>query len=164
LLRRRYSRSRSRSPYDRRRYYSDRRGRYSPERRRPPRREIYRGTEEEILASKILFVANIPYNSDERTFEEKFGQFGKIVSISMPRDKRNGHNKGFVFVEFEDRKDAEAVFEAFNGKDFDGRNLRLDWDVGRSNKPGYNRNEGRDNRDRENDRRGQEGRRTRDTY
>jgi RNA recognition motif-containing protein len=133
--RRRYSRSNSRSPsYERRRY--ERRRYRSP--RRNSRRESYRGTEEQRSVSRVIFIANIPYAYTEKTLEDKFGPYGKIQSISMPRDKRSGHNKGFAFVEFKERKDAEAVFQAFNGQDMGGRTLRMDWDVGLNKKPGFN--------------------------
>lgn len=36
----------------------------------------------------------------------------------------------FAFVQWEDRKDAEDALKAINGRSMDGRELRLDWDVG----------------------------------
>ena len=54
-------------------------------------------------------------------------------------------SKGFGFVTFERRDDAEAAYEKyatlldlpprFNGYEIHGRALRLDWDLGRGNKP-----------------------------
>jgi len=41
-----------------------------------------------------------------------------------------GKNKGFAFVEFEERRDAEDAFDKFDGFSVEGRRLKLDWDVG----------------------------------
>ncbi len=44
-----------------------------------------------------------------------------------PFESRN--NKGFAFVEFEDRLDAEDALEKLHGFEIDGRKLKLDWYV-----------------------------------
>jgi len=45
-------------------------------------------------------------------------------------NKRTGQSKGYAFVEYEDRRDAEEAFQRFQGFTLEGRKLRLDWDVG----------------------------------
>lgn len=48
---------------------------------------------------------------------------------SLPLSSYMGRIKGFAFVEFEHRRDAEDAFNHFDGKNIEGRWLRCDWDV-----------------------------------
>jgi len=59
-----------------------------------------------------------------------FKKFGTIVKITVVLDQYTGRNKGFAFVEYEDRKNAEEAMEKYNGFDVEGRRLKLDWDIG----------------------------------
>lgn len=63
-----------------------------------------------------------------------FEKCGKIASCSVPLDKFTQRNKGFAFLEFEARENAEEAKNMFAGYPVDGRKLRIDWDVGREKK------------------------------
>lgn len=56
-----------------------------------------------------------------------FERYGRIKSVTVPMDQVTNKNKGFAFVEFEDRRDAEEAFEKFDSFSVEGRRLRLDW-------------------------------------
>ncbi|KAF9993765.1 hypothetical protein BGZ65_010663 [Modicella reniformis] len=88
------------------------------------------GTDEDRLGSKTLYVGNIPYSFREPEVENMFKKFGAIAKVTVVLDQYTGRNKGFAFVEYEDRKDAEEALEQFNGFDVQGRRLKLDWDIG----------------------------------
>lgn len=151
-IRRRYSRSRSRSR-SRDRYYRggdrspDRRRRYSRSprrdhyrRRSPPRprrtREVIRGTDEERMRTCSIFVGNLPYIYEERDVVNMMERFGRLRQVSVPIDRYTRRNRGFAFVDFEQRADAEDAFAKFDGYELEGRKLRLDWDIGRNAKEG----------------------------
>lgn len=133
------SRSRSRGRYaspERRRRFSRspsprRFRRSSPPRRPPPRREIMRGSEDERKTTCSIFVGNIPYSFEERDMVNLFERFGRLVTISVPMDRFTRRNRGFAFVEFEQRTDADDAFNKYNDYELEGRKLRLDWDIGR---------------------------------
>lgn len=44
-----------------------------------------------------------------------FGKCGNVVYISIPRYKTSGDPKGFAFVEFETKEQAEKAIEVSNG-------------------------------------------------
>jgi RNA recognition motif-containing protein len=44
--------------------------------------------------------------------------------------RRTGKSRGYAFVEFDTRHDAENAYDYFQGYMLDGRRLRLDWDIG----------------------------------
>ncbi|CAO3621732.1 unnamed protein product [Cunninghamella blakesleeana] len=117
--------------YDR--YYDDRRP-YRYDSKPRFRRPVNRGTEEDRSKSTIIFVGNLPYSFRERDVASLFDRYGKIVKVTIPIDNITTKNKGFAFVEFEERRDAEEVFENFQGFNVEGRRLKLDWDIGLSKK------------------------------
>lgn len=57
---------------------------------------IISGTEEDRLASRTLYIGNIPYSFREPEVEEMFKKFGTIVKITVVLDQYTGRNKGYV--------------------------------------------------------------------
>jgi len=113
--------------YHQRKRYSHSPPRYR--RRSPPRHRTY-GSDREKRTSTTLFIGNLPYHFRERDVAEYFERCGRVAHITVGINKRTGQSKGYAFVEYEDRRDAEDAYERFNGYSLEGRRLRLDWDVG----------------------------------
>jgi len=55
---------------------------------------------------------------------------GRVKTVTVGVTRRTGQSKGYGFVEFENRQDAEVAFEKYQGLDIEGRRLRIDWDLG----------------------------------
>ena len=72
-----------------------------------------------------IYVGNLPYNATEQDLREAFEAYGAVSSSSVIKDKFTGRSKGFGFVEMPDATQATAGIEAFNGRDFKGRNLKV---------------------------------------
>lgn len=53
-----------------------------------------RGTEEDRLASKTLYVGNIPYSFREPEVEDMFKKFGTIIKVTVVLDQVTQRNKG----------------------------------------------------------------------
>lgn len=134
---REHYRSRSRSPYRRRRYSRSPSPRRPHHRRRspPPRprraREVIRGSDEDRQRTSSIFVGNLPYSYEERDVVNLMERFGGLRTVSVPMDRYTRRNRGFAFVEFEQRADAEDAFNKYKDYELEGRKLRLDWDIGR---------------------------------
>lgn len=73
---------------------------------------------------KKLYVGNLPYSVTEESLKALFSQFGSVESVVLIKDRETGRAKGFGFVEFEVQADAEKALE-LNGKDFEGRALKV---------------------------------------
>ncbi|EGG15976.1 RNA-binding region RNP-1 domain-containing protein [Cavenderia fasciculata] len=99
-----------------------------------PRREVHVMNQEEKEKSKCLFVGNLPYHYQESHLRDLFIKFGTIATLNIGFDKRTGHNRGFAFIEFENKADADEAYKTYSTTDVDGRKLRLDWDVGLNKK------------------------------
>ena len=72
-----------------------------------------------------IYVGNLPYNTNENEIRESFEAYGAVSAVSIIKDKFTGRSKGFGFVEMADASQANAAIEAFNGKEFKGRSLKV---------------------------------------
>jgi RNA recognition motif-containing protein len=68
-----------------------------------------------------LYVGNLSYRMSEEELESAFAAFGTVSSAKIIMDRDSNRSKGFGFVEFEDKAEAEAAIENLNGKDLGGR-------------------------------------------
>ncbi|KAJ3190488.1 hypothetical protein HDU85_000787 [Gaertneriomyces sp. JEL0708] len=106
------------------------------ERRGPPRRryEVIKGDDEMRQTTTCLYVGNLPYSFREEDVQDLFDRFGRLRSISVPYDRFTHRNKGFAFVTFEDRRDAEDAKQKYDGYMVEARPLKIDWDIGQEKK------------------------------
>lgn len=76
--------------------------------------------------SNRLYVGNLSFHSTEDSLTEAFGQDArKVNSVSIMTDRDTGQSRGFAFVEMATEEDAQAAIQAMDGKDLDGRTLRV---------------------------------------
>jgi len=71
-----------------------------------------------------LYVGNLSYSVNDSVLKELFGAFGNVESARVISDRDSGQSKGFGFVEMADA-DAQQAMSALNGKDQDGRALKV---------------------------------------
>ena len=71
-----------------------------------------------------IYVGNLPFSATEQDVRELFGQHGTVESVALPTDRETGRPRGFGFVEMSSA-DASRAMQALNGKDFDGRALKI---------------------------------------
>jgi len=71
-----------------------------------------------------IYVGNLPFSARQEDVEQLFSEFGEVISVALPNDRETGRPRGFGFVEMS-KDDATAAIKALDGKDFDGRNLRV---------------------------------------
>jgi RNA recognition motif-containing protein len=66
-----------------------------------------------------LYVGNIPYNCTEDDLRQRVIGYGPIMSIKLFQ------NSGYGFLYFKNENDAKSALTNLNGKDFNGRELRV---------------------------------------
>ena len=76
------------------------------------------------MATK-LYVGNLSFRTTSEELREAFASVGTVESASVIEDRETGRSRGFAFVEMATPEEATAAIEAFNGKDFGGRNLTV---------------------------------------
>ena len=75
------------------------------------------------MATK-LYVGNLAYTTTSDGLRDAFAQAGTVVSAAVLSDKMSGRSRGFGFVEMEEADSAKAI-EMWNGKELEGRRLRV---------------------------------------
>jgi RNA recognition motif-containing protein len=70
-----------------------------------------------------LYVGNLDREVTKENLQEAFQPFGELGEVTVIRDRSNNVSKGFGFVEFTKRDEAEAAIAALHGKEFMGRSM-----------------------------------------
>lgn len=75
--------------------------------------------------SKRLYVGNLSYNTTESDLRDLFSQSGTVTETKVVSDRETGRPRGFAFVEMSTAAEANDAIDQINGRDFDGRTLRV---------------------------------------
>lgn len=75
--------------------------------------------------SNRLYVGNLPFHATESLLTERFAGCGGVVSVSVVTDRETGRSRGFAFVEMESDAAAQKAIAELDGRDLEGRSLRV---------------------------------------
>ena len=84
---------------------------------------------------KNIYVGNLSYGVAESDLEKAFSEFGTVSVARIVIDRQTGRSKGFGFVEMESDAEADAAIAALDGKDIDGRSMKVNEARPREDKP-----------------------------
>ena len=84
-----------------------------------------------------LYVGNLAFQTSSSDLQELFAQAGTVQSASVIEDRDTGRSRGFGFVEMSSQQEGQAAIAEFNGKEIDGRTLKVN-----EAKPQADRNSG----------------------
>lgn len=72
-----------------------------------------------------IFVGNLSFNTNEDDLRAAFEAYGQVSSARIITDRETGRSRGFAFVEMSDSSEAQAAISGLDGRDMDGRNLKV---------------------------------------
>ncbi|KAK3084109.1 hypothetical protein FSP39_008309 [Pinctada imbricata] len=72
-----------------------------------------------------LKVDNLSYRTNPDDLRRAFEKYGDVGDVYIPRDRFTRESRGFAFVRFYDKRDAEDAMDSMDGTVFDGRELRV---------------------------------------
>uniref|UniRef100_A0A915BV92 RRM domain-containing protein n=2 Tax=Ascarididae TaxID=6250 RepID=A0A915BV92_PARUN len=72
-----------------------------------------------------LKIDNISYQTTPQDLRRLFEKYGEIGDIHIPRDRYTKQSKGFGFVRYYSRRDAEYAMDRMDGRWIDGREIRV---------------------------------------
>ena len=72
-----------------------------------------------------LYVGNLSSRVDNAALEEMFAQYGQVTTAEVISEHDTGRSKGFGFVEMADDEGAQAAIAGLDGKDHQGRALKV---------------------------------------
>ncbi|QRW00441.1 RNA recognition motif protein [Ceratobasidium sp. AG-Ba] len=73
-----------------------------------------------------MIVKNLPFEATKKDVRELFSAYGQLKSVRVPR-KFNSSTRGFAFLDFVTRREAENAFSALQHTHLLGRHLVLQW-------------------------------------
>lgn len=71
-----------------------------------------------------LHVGNLPFSVEDNELKELFADYNPD-EVTLIKDKFSGRSKGFGFVTISDDEVAQKAISELNGKDVQGRELRV---------------------------------------
>jgi heterogeneous nuclear ribonucleoprotein A1/A3 len=75
-----------------------------------------------------LFVGNLAWTTDNNSLGAPFAQYGTVVEAVVIMDRENpNRSRGYGFVTMSTPDEAAAAKAALEGKDLDGREIRIDF-------------------------------------
>ncbi|MGQ0540743.1 MAG: RNA recognition motif domain-containing protein [Blastocatellia bacterium] len=86
--------------------------------------------------SMKLYVGNLSFNTGNGELEQLFGEIGTVESATVVEDRETGRSRGFGFVEMSSNEDGQKAIQELDGKEFDGRQLKVNEAKPRENRSG----------------------------
>ena len=75
--------------------------------------------------SAKLYIGNLSFDTTQQDLEQLFGEVGTVESANLIEDRDTGRSRGFAFVEMSSDEEAQNAISQFNGKEVDGRELKV---------------------------------------
>ncbi len=75
--------------------------------------------------SMKLYVGNLSFDTTQQDLEKLFAEIGTVTSTNIIEDRETGRPRGFGFVEMSSKEEGQNAISQLNGKEFDGRELKV---------------------------------------
>lgn len=74
-----------------------------------------------------LRITSLSTDADENDLRALFEKFGRVARANVVRDRETQESKGFGFVSFESKRDAELAMSKMDGRGYDNLILSVTW-------------------------------------
>ena len=75
--------------------------------------------------STKLYVGNLSFQTSNQDLNELFASVGTVETANVVEDRETGRSRGFGFVEMASKDEAENAIAQLNGKEVNGRELKV---------------------------------------
>jgi len=72
-----------------------------------------------------IYVGNLSYSTSSESLRAAFEQFGAVNSAEVIMDRTTNRSRGFGFVEMANDDEAKAAIAGLDGKDLEGRAVKV---------------------------------------
>merc|ERR1711976_1105086 len=73
-----------------------------------------------------LYVGNLHKDMNELSLYSEFNSFGTIINARLMKNTYTNESRGFGFVTFSKKEEADKFFEEFNGKTLNGQEVKVE--------------------------------------
>jgi len=84
---------------------------------------------------KKIYVGNLNYRTTSAGLQALFARYGEVAGVSLVTDRQTGEPRGFAFVEMASADAATQAITDLDGKEFEGRKLRVNEAVNKPRPP-----------------------------
>ena len=63
-----------------------------------------------------LRVGNLPFSAEAEDVTTLFEKYGEVGDVYFPKERDTGRSRGFAFVRYQDKRDAEYAVDGLNGR------------------------------------------------
>ncbi|MBZ5631127.1 MAG: RNA-binding protein [Acidobacteriia bacterium] len=92
---------------------------------------------------KSIYVGNLASDASEDQLQTLFSEHGAVKRVVIVKDRFTGESRGFGFVDMENDGEAMNAIQAVNGKELNGRALKVNEARPQAAKPQGGRGGGR---------------------
>lgn len=84
---------------------------------------------------KKIYVGNLNYRTTAEGLEGLFSRYGEVAGVTIVSDRETQQPRGFAFVEMATQEGATQAITELDGKEFEGRRLRVNEAVNKPRPP-----------------------------
>ena len=82
-----------------------------------------------------IYVGNLSFQLSENDLNSAFEEYGQVDSTKIITDRETGRSKGFGFIEMPNQEEAQKAIEGLNGKELEGRAVKVNESKPREDRP-----------------------------
>ncbi|CAO0799429.1 unnamed protein product [Mucor circinelloides] len=85
------------------------------------------GQKEDTPNQYQIFIGDLAPEITDDLLSQAFGVFGTLVNAHVMRDTMSGNSRGFGFVAYREKSEADQAIASMNGELLGSRNIRVNW-------------------------------------
>ncbi|KAI7904468.1 uncharacterized protein BX663DRAFT_550847 [Cokeromyces recurvatus] len=90
---------------------------------------------EETPSQFQIFVGDLSPEINDEALSQAFGVFGSLVNAHVMKDTMSGNSRGFGFVTYREKSEANQAIASMNGELLGARNIRVNWATQKGDTP-----------------------------